>query len=432
MLAVLALVCAAGRATAEEPAATARPNELGFSAAGLQQITDTYQGYVDSGSLPGAVLLIARGDRVVYFEAIGYRNRETRLAMTRDAIFRIASMTKPIVSVAAMMLIEEGKLDLDSPVARYLPDFADPTVRVAQIDGEVGRVATSSAPAYRPISVRDLLRHTSGLDFGPFANAIVARAYRDPEAAEHEQSLAELVDGLARVPLRHQPGEVWEYSISVEVVGRLVEVASGMPLDRFIAERITGPLRMAATDFYVHPADLSRLAEFEKDRAGKQPPVADATRRPGWLSGGGGLMSSASDYLRFCEMLLDKGTYRGARLLSRGAVRLMTENALPPTVEYAGGPADLEDLAPTPEMDQGFGLGLAVRVTASHNPLPGAVGTFQWAGAFGTSFWVDPRENLIGVQMLQVPTPQSGVFRRTFRTLAYGALLPVNHAVAGR
>jgi CubicO group peptidase (beta-lactamase class C family) len=214
---------------------------------------------------------------------------------------------------------------------------------------------------------------------------------------------------------------VWEYSIAYEVLGRLVEVVSHEPLDRFIAERITGPLGMTSTGFFVSPADRPRLAGFLPDAKGAQPPVEDVSQRPRWLSGGGGLVSTAEDYWRFCEMILNGGSYHGTRILSPQTVKLMSQNELPRDIAFGAETAELADLAPTPEMDQGFGLGFAVRVAEKHNPLPGAIGMLQWYGVFGTSFWIDPRSDLIGVQMLQVANG-GGVYRRLFRTLAYRAL----------
>jgi CubicO group peptidase (beta-lactamase class C family) len=386
--------------------------DAGFSPAGLTRITDAYRDAVDHNAIPGAVLLLALGDRIRYLTAIGYRDRAAHAPMTDNTLFRIASMTKPITAVAAMILVEQKRLDLDAPVARYLPEFADEVVN----GGPAG-----TEPPRRPITVRDLLRHTAGLGYGPFAQAIVARAYRDPDARAHEPDLAQLVDGLARAPLRYQPGDVWEYSISYEVLGRLIEVVSGEPLDVFIADRITRPLGMTATGFFVDAADRPRLARFQPEASGAEPPVQDVTYRPRWLSAGGGLVSTAEDYWRFCEMLLGGGQFHGVRILSPESIKLMSQNSLPPGIAYGVGTKELADLAPTPKMDQGFGLGFAVRISEKENPLPGATGMLQWYGALGTSFWIDPRTGMIGVQMLQLATG-GGVYRRLYRRLAYDAL----------
>src|SRR5258705_6509955 len=255
--------CWAGIALAEDLAAVTRPEHLGFSPQRLKRITEAYQGYVDRGALPGAVLLIARGDKLAYVEAIGYQDRETKTAMKKDAIFRLASMTKPIVSVAAMMLVEEGKLDLIKPVAAYLPEFKEVKVGVEEIDPVTGKPNLRLDTPRRAMTVQDLMRHTSGLVYGQFGDRLGHLAYREAKVMDRGQSLAELVTKLAKLPLANHPGEVWEYSMSVDVLGRVIEVVSEMELDRFIAERITKPLGMTSTDFYVHEPDIARLAQAQ-------------------------------------------------------------------------------------------------------------------------------------------------------------------------
>ena len=423
LLAVLALAGASlGRA--EELTPVANPEQLGFSSARLQRLTDAYQGYVDRGELPGAVLLIARGDKIAYLRAIGYQDREKKTPMKTDAIFRLASMTKPIVSVAVMMLVEEGKIDLAAPVSKYIPEFADLKVGVETIDPATGKPTLNLVPQKRPMIVQDLLRHTAGLVYGQFGDKLVHQAYRDAKVGDRNDTLAEMVAKLSKLPLAHQPGEVWEYSVAVDVLGRIVEIVSGQELDVFLAERIAKPLGMTSTDFYVHEADLARLAEAQKPPAGstsRSPP--DVTKKPKLLSGGGGLVASAGDYLRFSEMLLHDGEYGGARLLAPHTVALMTADALPPGVGYSERAlTSTGDIAPTPAMGQGFGLGFAVRTAAGHNPLPGSIGNYYWTGAWGTTFWVDPAENLIAIQMIQTPSESGGPYRRAFRNLVYQAL----------
>lgn len=410
-------------AVAQEPAPVAHPEQLGFSTSRLQRLTEAYQGYVDRGELPGAVLLIARGDQLAYLQAVGYQDREKKTPMKSDAVFRLASMTKPIVSVAAMTLVEEGKLDLLAPVSKYLPEFADLKVGVEHIDPATGHPALTLEPQKRPMIVQDLLRHTAGLVYGQFGDTLIHRTYREAKIGDRNDTLAEMVTKLSKIPLAHQPGEVWEYSVAVDVLGRVVEIVSGMELDRFVAERVTTPLHMAATDFYVHEPDLGRLAEAQADAAGKRPPLPDVTKKPRLFSGGGGMVSSAADYLRFCEMLLNSGEYRGVRLLAPHTVALMTSDALPPGVGYSERARTVTgDIAPTPEMGQGFGLGFAVRTAPGRNPLPGSVGTYYWTGAWGTTFWVDPQEKLIAIQMIQVPLSEGGGYRRAFRNLVYQAM----------
>src|SRR5579862_1778336 len=334
-LGLMAAIAWSGVALAQPLTPAAHPEELGFSPARLQHLTDVYKGYVDRGELPGAVLLIARGDKIAYLEAVGYQDREKKIAMKTDAIFRLASMTKPIVSVAAMMLVEEGKLELLAPVAKYLPEFKDLKVGVEHPDPLNGKPVLALEPQHRPMTVQDLLRHTAGLVYGAFGDHLAHQAYRAADVSNRNETLAVLVSKLAKIPLAHQPGEVWEYSMSVDVLGRVIEVVSGMELDRFIAERITGPLGMPATDFYVHQPDLDRLAEAQAGGDGKRPPLPDVTIKPARFSGGGGMVATAGDYLRFAEMLLHSGAAGKDRLLAPHTVALMTSDALPPNIEYA-------------------------------------------------------------------------------------------------
>jgi CubicO group peptidase (beta-lactamase class C family) len=422
LIAVLSLA-ASGVAIAQEPVPVANPAQFGISGPRLQKLTDTYQGYVDSGALPGAVLLVARGDQVALFKAVGFQDREKKTAMNTDAIFRLASMTKPIVSVAAMTLVEDGKLDLLSPVSAYLPEMANVQVGVEKLDPSNGKAVLALEPQKRPMTVQDLMRHTAGLVYGQFGNGLVHQAYREAHIGDRNDTLAEFVTKLSKLPLAHQPGEVWEYSVAVDVLGRIVEVVSGKPLDQYIAERVTGPLHMDATDFYVHPANLARLAEPQNDQTGARPPLPDVSKKPNLLSGGGGMTASAADYLKFAEMLMNGGEYRGARILSPHTIQLMTSDALPPGVGYSERAlTSTGDIAPTPAMGQGFGLGFAVRTAAGHNPLPGSIGNYYWTGAWGTTFWVDPVEKLVAIQMIQVPLSEGSAYRRAFRELVYAAL----------
>jgi CubicO group peptidase (beta-lactamase class C family) len=343
--------------------------------------------------------------------------------MKSDSIFRLASMTKPIVSVAAMEVVEQGKLDLDAPVSKYLPEFKDLQVGVEKLDEKTGQPALTMEPQKRPMIVQDLLRHTAGLVYGQFGDHLIHKMYRDANVSDRNETLAEMVTKLSKLPLAHQPGEVWEYSMAVDVLGRVIEVVSGQPLDQYIVDHVTGPLRMRSTDFYVHEADLPRLAEPQPDAEGKLPALPDVTKKPKLFSGGGGMVGTASDYLRFCELMLHRGEHDEARLLSPHTVTLMTSDALPPGVGYSERALTTTgDIAPTPAMGQGFGLGFAVRTTEGHNPLPGSVGTYYWTGAWGTTFWIDPVEKLIAIEMIQVPLAEGGAYRRAFRELTYAAL----------
>jgi CubicO group peptidase (beta-lactamase class C family) len=413
-------------ALAAEMQPLAHPEEAGFATDRLQRLTDAFQGYVDQGRLPGAVVLIARDDKIAYLRAFGWQDREQHIAMRPDSIFRIASMTKPIVSVAAMSLAEEGKLDLAAPVLQYLPEFKDTQVGVERRDPKTGETVLVMEPQKQPMSVHDLLRHTAGLVYGIVGNGLVHKAYRAAIPSIFDFDQTEIIGKLAKLPLAHQPGEVWEYGMATDVLGRVVEVASGTTLDRLIQERIAKPLAMTSTSFWVREEDLGRMAQPQADPAtGKRPAVPDMSKQPRWLSGGAGMVSTAGDYLKFCEMLLHRGEWQEARVLAPATVTLMTADALPPGIGYSLGVlATLApEILPTPAAGQGFGLGFAVRTVSGRNPLPGSVGTYFWGGAFGTVFWVDPAEKLIAIMMVQVPLGGGVPYQRAFRDLAYQALV---------
>jgi CubicO group peptidase (beta-lactamase class C family) len=425
--ALLGLVLLSGiAAQAETLQQVAHPEELGFDVTRLERVTKTFQGYVDTGELPGAVVLIARHDKVAYLRAFGYQDRDAKTAMAPDSIFRIASMTKPIVTAGAMMLVEEGKLNIAAPVFQYLPEFKDVQVVAEKRDDSTGNTQLVLEPQKRPMTVQDLMRHTAGLVYAPPIGAgPIPEAYRDADVANRDETLAQMVTKLSKLPLAHQPGEVWEYGMAIDVLGRVIEVVSGKDLDQFLEERITGPLGMESTGFYVREADRNRLAQPDKDPVtGQRPPLFDPTTKPKRLSGGGGLVSTAGDYLSFCEMLLHGGARGTTQLLAPSSVSLMTSNALKPGIGYGANISRFIDLAPTPAMGQGFGLGLAVRTEAGQNPLPGSVGSFYWTGAFGTTFYIDPSKQMIIVMMIQVPLPKSPSFRQIVRSLVYQALMP--------
>jgi CubicO group peptidase (beta-lactamase class C family) len=424
LLATCILVCWAGSALGQSLPKSKRPEDVDFSSERLARITKFFQGDIDKRAIPGATLLVAREGKLVYFQALGYQDREKSVPMKPDAIFRIASMTKPITSVAVMMLAEEGKIDLLAPVSQYLPEFKDVKVGIEKSDPGSGKPGLSLEDPQRQMTVQDLLRHTSGLVYGPFGNSLVHQAYNKDNLFDNGQTLAEFVAKLSRLPLAHQPGKVWEYGMSTDVLGRIVEVVSGMPFDQFVEERVTMPLGMRDTAFYLSAAQAPRLAELQADPStGKRPGASGVDNltkeKQKWISGGGGLLSTASDYARFCQMLLNGGELNGVRLLSPKTIAVMTSDHLPPGILRLG----YEDMAPTPEMGQGFGLGFAVRTDAGHSPLSGSVGDYFWAGAYGTYFWIDPQAKMFAVMMVQMPFPQSGTYRRVFRELVYGALL---------
>jgi CubicO group peptidase (beta-lactamase class C family) len=388
-----------------------RPKQVGLSSGRLERVSAIFREDVDRGLIPGAVLVIARGGQIGYAEAFGWRDREKKAPMGFDAIFRVASMTKPVTSVAAMMLAEEGKLQIAAPVADYLPEFKDRTVGVERIR------------AQRTMTVQDLLRHTSGLTYAQFGDSAAQMLWRDANLMTEDQTNEELVTKLAPLPLMFEPGTTWEYSMSTDVLGRLVEVASGQSLADFFAARITGPLGMADTAFEATGECTDRVAEPQIDPAtGARPPMRDVGRPHRWASGGGGLVSTAADYLRFCQMLLNGGELDGTRLLAPGTVRHMASDHLPPDVCY--GPTARERfgaLAPVPEMGYGFGLGFAVRTAAGRCPLPGSVGEYFWGGVYGTAFWIDPVEELIVVMMMLAPDRRL-YYRHLLRPLVYGAV----------
>jgi len=388
-----------------------RPEELGLSAERLRRITTTFQTDVDRGMIPGAVLLIARGGRVGYAEAFGWRDREIEAPMQLDAIFRVASMSKPVTSVAAMMLAEEGWLQIAAPVADYLPELKDRTVGIERV-----RVK-------RTMTVQDLMRHTSGLTYAQFGDTPVQMLWRSANLMAENQTNEQLVGKLAPLPLMSEPGTTWEYSMSTDVLGRVIEVASGKTLADFFAARIAEPLGMADTGFEATGERAARVAEPQADPVtSTRPPMRNVGRPHRWASGGGGLVSTAADYLRFCQMLLDGGELDGTRLLAPGTIRHMTADHLPPGVGY--GPtarSRFGALAPVPEMGYGFGLGFAVRTAAGRCPLPGSVGEYFWGGVTGTYFWIDPAEQLIVILMLQAPAHRLH-YRYLLRPLVYGAI----------
>jgi CubicO group peptidase (beta-lactamase class C family) len=396
-----------------------KPEDVGLSSQRLQRIRDTLQADIDKGLAPGTVLLIARRGQVANFEVLGYRDREDGAVMTPDTIFRIASMTKPVASVAAMMLAEEGKLLIADPVSRYIPAFAD--LKVAANSDDVNAKSLTLEPLRREMTVQDLLRHTSGLTYAHLTGPHLKQAYEAAGVVDERQTNAEMAEKLAKVPLAYQPGSTWQYGVSTDMLGRVVEIASGMSLDRFIGERICKPLGLVNTSF--GPIDGSRVAQPQIDRAsGKRPPMRDTCVCPKWISGGSGLLSTAGDYVRFCQMLLNGGELGGTRLLAPATIALMTSDHLTPeTRRSPSTPVLFGALAPTPELGLGFGLGFAVRTHSGRNPLPGSVGDFSWSGVTGTYFWIDPQQELVAILMMQAPL-QRLHYRYLMRTMVYQAI----------
>jgi CubicO group peptidase (beta-lactamase class C family) len=398
------------------------PEEVGFLSTRLKRLSDRLNEGVKNNELPGAVVLIARNGKIVMFESYGFRDKEAKVAMTNDTIFRIASMTKPIVTLAAMMLMEEGKLTLADRVSMYIPAFSDTKVAV-QKKKEDGTVETVLEPQFRPMTVHDLMRHTSGLTYGAVGANPVKQSYLDMKVADRSQTNAEMADKLGKLALLYQPGTTWEYSMSTDVLGRVVEVASGMPLDKFIEERITKPLKMGDTAFEASADKKVRGAKPMKEGPKNEvPAIPDITEKFNWRSGGGGMVSTAADYARFLQMFANGGQLDGVRLVSRKTIDLMTADALPPDIKMGADMFRFEALEPSARMGQGFGLGFAVRNVQGVNPLPGSPNDYYWGGAYGTYFWHDPRERLYVVFMMQSPQARLR-YRYLMRDLVYQAMV---------
>ena len=383
---------------------TAAPAAVGLSAARAENLRLELQRRVDAGELPGAVFMAVRNGKIAVHQAVGFQDKTANTPMKPDSIFRIASMTKPIVSTAIMMLAEQGKLLISDPVSRHLPEFASMKVLVEKTTAD-GKPEVVLEPVRREITLQDLLRHTSGLSYGQFDKSKVDAMYMEANLLSRDQTLAQQVSKLATMPLKHQPGTVWDYSLSVDVLGRVVEVVTGKNLDQALQDMILKPLKMNDTGFWVPGAKLNRLAQAQiNPKTGKPYFERPVDAPPMLLNGGGGMVSTAADYARFSQMMLNQGELEGVRILSRKSVELMTSNHLPPnagftnTVNYAWG-----NLGPRPEAGMGFGLGFAVRLENGRSTLPGSPGEFWWSGSTGTNFVIDPKEKLILILLTQQP-----------------------------
>jgi len=420
-LGISAIMCALvlSAAAMAQDIPSAKPESVGLSSERLDRIGIAVQRSIDDKQIAGAVTLVVRHGRVAWFKAQGMMDREAGKAMRPDAMFRICSMTKPITSVAVMMLYEEGRFQLDDPISKYLPEFKNPKVLVKPASGE-----PYSIPATREILIKDLLRHTSGLTYN--WNEKLGKMYNDANVAsgllQYDGTIGDSVKRLAALPLLFNPGERWEYSLGVDVLGRLVEVVSGKPLDEFFRVRIFEPLGMKDTYFYPPDNKLDRLvvAYSYDDNKGlsrfPDTPVTDENflvysadypyRGPKRLfSGGGGLVSTASDYARFCQMMLDDGKLKATRMLSRKSVELMTSD-------------HLGKIAP----DQGFGFGFGVEGVKTPLSELGSVGEYSWGGFYYTGFSIDPKEQMIVIFMAQLHPTGSVDIREKVNTLAYQAI----------
>jgi CubicO group peptidase (beta-lactamase class C family) len=391
------------------------PEKIGLSAQRLERLMAVLQLEVDKKRLPGAVAVVARHGQLALFDSVGQLNPATGEAMHRDALFRIYSMTKPIVSVAAMMLVEQGRLLLSDAVSSHLPEFCKQQVVVQ--DGSASAQQTLQ-PVKRDATVHDLLRHTAGMTYEFLGSSPVQRQYSQLRIGSRERTLYEFSHQLASLPLMYQPGSVFEYSRATDVLGRVIEVVSGQSLQDFLREQILEPLGMHNTAFTVPPQFHEHIAEpFARDPdGGVQMKVIDVRTDAAMASGGGGLISTALDYARFLQLLLNRGELDGVRLLGPRTVDFMTTDHLGDIPVAATG-----SLALLPA-GHGFGLGFAVRKHLGVAPVPGSVGTYFWGGLAGTTFFVDPSLDLFAVLMLQAPN-QREYYRMLFRNMVYAAVL---------
>jgi CubicO group peptidase (beta-lactamase class C family) len=411
------------------------PEAAGMSRAALDRIDDHLKRrYIDANRFPGTQLVVYRRGQVVHSSVQGFADLERKAPMRDDTIFRIYSMTKPITSVAFMMLVEQGLVALDEPVHKYIPEWKN-----------LGVFQAGTAPAFvtrppaRPMQIVDLLRHTSGLTYGFQQRSNVDAAYRDNQIGTIELAgtLDSMIAALAKIPLEFSPGEAWNYSVSTDVIGYLVGKISGIPFERFLKERIFDPLGMADTDFYVPAEKAHRLAACynatvsgmmavhspgAKSALSLQDDPATSPYRspPSLISGGGGLCSTAADYLTFCRALLNGGELDGVRLIGPKTLALMTANHLP-------GNRDLPEMsrsmfAEATYSGVGFGLGFSVTMNPAKTLVPGSPGEYAWGGAATTSFWIDPAEELITIFMTQVIPSSAYPVRRELRTMVYAAI----------
>jgi CubicO group peptidase (beta-lactamase class C family) len=407
MLAAMTTALCATQAAAEKSGDAVQ----GMSRARMARIAPAMRDQMAKDIFPGAVTLVARGGKVVHFEAHGHQDAARSRAMAKDSLFRLASMTKPIVTAAAMMLVEQGKLKLNDPIVGWLPELKD--LKVETPGGDV--------PLARPIWVQDLMRHTAGFVYsGGTKSARIKELYEkgNIEAREADITGDEMLKNLGQIPLAHQPGTVWEYSIATDVLGLLIERVAKKPLDALLKDMLLEPLGMKETAFWVAPEKAGRLAEsLDADplKAGMLKSYRDSSNPAGrsYFKGGAGLVGTAQDYLKFCQMMVNGGEYQGKRYLSRKTVEFMLSNH---TVGIAGSPF------PTTGPGYAMGLGFGVRLDEGMGWTPGSRGDAMWAGAWGTSFWIDPKEKLVGILMAQGPSYRVQT-RMLFKDLVYGAMV---------
>jgi CubicO group peptidase (beta-lactamase class C family) len=412
-LAALAISFIAASSFAAEPLPTATPKSVGMSAERLARIGEVLRADIDKGRLPGAVVAVMRRGKLVYFQAFGYLDKDAGTKMTTDAIFSIASMTKPMVAVGALELYERGLLQIDDPVSKYLPQFGKQQVAVLKGDGY------DTVAALRQPTIMDLMRHTSGIIYGGRGATPVHKLYPGGSAAVGPgMTSQEVMDKLAGLPLLHQPGAVWDYGFGLDVLGVVIEKVSGQSLGQYLTAQLWQPLGMVDTGFLVPADKLKRYAKgFANDPdTGRPQFVLDLSKPLKFECGGGCAASTASDYLRFAQMLLNGGQLGGKRVLGRKTVEYMLSNQLAPNVVNLIGNAD-----PT-RADMGFGLGLAVQTTPGIVRTTGSVGSFSWPGAYGTNWFADPKEQLAVVFMAATPGPMRWHYRYVINALVNQAI----------
>ncbi len=390
------------------PLPMAKPESLGLSPTRLTRMADAFKREIDKGTIPGVTVMVARRGQIGCFEAFGKQSPALSAPMIRDSIFRIYSMTKPIVSIGIMQLVEDGHLVLSEPLTKYIPEFANQKVGVEN-NGKLDLV-----PLARPITIQDLLRHTSGLTNDTAGNGPVQRLYQQSRIRDRSISNAEHAAIVAGMPLVCQPGAEWNYSRSTDILGRIIEIVSGKSLGAYLTERILAPLQMTETAFHTGAENAHRLAQpFANDPWTDEPvKLIDMLEQPVMESGGGGLVSTTMDYARFCQMLLNAGSLDGVRIIGRKTLQAMASNHLAASVKING------TLMPP---GHGFGLGFAVRTHEGMAPFAGSAGQFFWSGMAGTFFWIDPAEELFAVLMSQGPG-QRVYLRTLMRSLVYAAL----------
>jgi len=387
---------------------SSKPEDVGLSSDRLHRIHTMLDGYIQRNEIAGAVSLVARRGKIAWTHSQGVMNLDSKQAMKDDSIFRIASMTKPIASVALMMLFEEGKFQLNDPVSKWIPELAHPMVAVPEAP-----LGYKLVPADKPITIRHLLTHTAGLA-NTYTGFTVAEFNKLGAQRGPNETIGDFVKKVAKLPLEFQPGTGWAYGPATDVVGYLVEVMSGKPLDQFLAERIFKQLAMKDTFFYQPDENLPRMATIYAPADGGKgiravPMPAPVAKK--YFSGAGGLSSTVTDYARFCQMMLNGGQLEGARLLSRKTTELMTTNHIGKLRLWSSLPAE------------GFGLGYSVRLDVGDSAQIGSVGAYGWGGAFGTYFWIDPKEQMFGILMIQLRPYNHVNIRQDFRTLATAAIV---------